>query len=122
MSVVGILVSCASIIKQDYYYDEIIINNKSSKSVSDVVIKVSETGMMFSCSFIPSQGECSNKFRKRKYRGHSVSLSWIFNNDVKKYSQQIKLQLPKEAKSTKPLKGMLVIDNQGTVNPYLFQE
>ena len=116
-----VLVSCASTQEQDYYYDEITMRNKSFRNVSDVKIKVEKTGLVFSCSFIPPKGECSNKFRKRKYLGNPVTLSWVFNNG-KKSTVTVQSKLPDGARSSKTLKGMLEIDNQGKINPYMYQE
>ena len=54
---VGSLISCVSIMQQDYYYNEIILKNKSSDIIRDVLIKVEKTGGIFKCSIIPPQGE-----------------------------------------------------------------
>ena len=116
-----LLSSCASMEQEVYYFDEITIRNKSLGNVTDVKIKVEKTGMVFSCSFIPSKGECSNKFRKRQYLGNPVTLSWVFNNG-RKLTRTVQSTLPKDAKATKMLKGMMEIDGHGRVNPYLYQE
>ena len=47
-----VLSSCASITKNDYYYDEITIRNNSYQNVRNVKIKVEKTGLVFVCSFI----------------------------------------------------------------------
>ena len=116
-----LLVSCASVDKNKYYYDEITMRNKSQYNVTDVKIRVEKTGMVFSCSFIPPKAECSNKFQKQHYLGNPVTLSWVFNNG-RTITTTVQPKLPKDALTTKMLKGLLEIDGNGRVNPYLYQE
>ena len=116
-----VLSSCASINNNVYYYDEITIRNNGYQNVRNVKIKVEKTGLVFLCSFIPAKGECSNKFKKRPYLGNPVTLHWQFNGGVKS-STTVQLTLPNNAQAKKALKGMLDIDNQGRVNPYMYQE
>ena len=115
------LASCASAEQKMYYFDEITIRNNSFKNVTDVKIRVEKTGMVFSCSFIPPKGECSNKFRKRQYLGNPVTLSWVFNNGIS-LTKTVRSTLPKNALTTKMLKGMMEIDGHGRIIPYLYQE
>lgn len=97
------------------------MRNKSTSNVHDVKIKVEKTGLVFLCSFIPPKGECSNKFKKRKYLGNPITLSWQYNNGVKS-TKVVRLKLPEKASTTKTLKGMLEVDYYGMIHPYLYQE
>ena len=115
---VFILSACAAINKPNYYYNEIVLRNKSSGEVTDVRIVVPKTQAIFSCSRILSGTSCSNKFPKRKYLGNSIQVSWTYLNK-KNISEQFILNLPKGLDEHIPLRGVLEVTRNGAVNAYL---
>jgi len=115
-----ILSACAAINKSGYYYNEIVIHNKSSQKLTDVRIKVKKTQAVFSCNVILSGRTCSNKFPKRKYLGNSIQVSWTYLGRNNK-SEQFILNLPKGLNEHVPLRGVLDVTQNGKVVAYLEQ-
>lgn len=117
-----VITACAVIppSDDDYYFNEIIILNNAKVAVTNVIIKVDKTRMVFKCGYIAPKGECSNKFRKRKYLGNPVSLKWSFLQ--KEYSaDQLILDIPEGFLKNKMIKGVLEINDNGSIKPYLKQ-
>ncbi len=105
---------------QDYYYNEIVVRNKTSESVTDVSIKVAKTLAVFRCGYIAPAAICSNKFPKKKYLGNPVHITWKFHN-TKKETDSFVLEVPKTLDAKIPMMGILEINNDGRINAFLSQ-
>lgn len=104
----------------DYFFNEIIVLNNSKEAVKNVSVRVDKTKMVFRCGYIAPKGECSNRFPKRKYMGNPIMLKWTFQN--KEYSSdQFILRIPDDFKRDKLIKGVLEINEIGSIRPYLKQ-
>lgn len=43
-----------------YYYNKIVIRNKTTTNINDVSVKVEKINALFRCGFIPARAYCSN--------------------------------------------------------------
>ncbi|MFV2061709.1 MAG: hypothetical protein ACC653_13575, partial [Gammaproteobacteria bacterium] len=106
------LLSCSTIKKQDYYYNEIVIRNNTRLTLKKVVIKVPKTQRVFSCSNIAPQGTCTNGFKKTRYQRNPINFSWIYQ-DEKKNRNNIIIEIPENMNHEIPLRGVLEIKSNG---------
>lgn len=119
VSMMLVLTACATTGGTGYYYNGVVIINKSSVSISDVAIRVEKTNAVFICGFIPPGADCANKFPKRKYLGNEVTLSWNYKGA--KQSRKFTLKLTRNLDKNKALVGVLEIAGQDNVNAYFRQ-
>lgn len=115
-----VLTSCLTVLTPDYYYNEIVLRNETNRDVTDVTIKVKNTGGVFSCSVIPARAKCSNKIRKRKYQGNPITIKWRFAGQ-NHTEDQVQLTVPENFSPEIPLRGVLVIENDGKIKTYFEQ-
>jgi hypothetical protein len=118
---IGSLLACSTSTLPDYYYNEIVIHNKTSKPVRNVAIRVPNTNAVFSCGYIAPGSFCSNKFQKRKYLGNPIKISWEFH-DNKRTSDEFVLKLPTGLQENVPFRGVLDITPDGRITTYVEQD
>ena len=116
--VLGLLLSaCATSFKPAYFYNEVLIVNKSRQLVHDVTIFSSETGRTFSCGNIAPLGICSNKFGKRRYERIPIRIAWVFGGNALQTSEFV-LEVPATMQAPFPLRGVLEISPRGSISAY----
>jgi len=118
----GLLLSaCATGHEPHYYYNEILIVNKSRVVIQDVTISADETGRTFSCGNIAPLGICSNKIPQRRYMKSPITLAWVFGNTARQ-TEKFMLEVPTEMSDEFPLRGVLEISPQGSISAYFQQD
>ena len=117
-----LLGGCASVpVGPTYYYNEVVVLNQSRYVVRDVQISATNSGRVFGCGNIAPRGICSNKFRPQVYRGSPVRVTWGFGETAMR-SEFFELALPPSSVAELPLRGVLVIGANGSVQAYLQQD
>jgi len=117
----GILLSaCATVNKPQYFYNEILIINKSRELIQDVQISVSETGRGFSCGNIAPLGICSNKIPGRPYMKKPIRIAWVFGSTAGQTNEFV-LEVPTTMDTALPLRGVLEISPRGSLSAYFEQ-
>lgn len=114
------ITACASVVNNDYYYNEIVLRNNTNEAVHDVTIKAEKTHATFSCSYIPPHAMCSNEFPKRKYLGSPIQITWTFHK-AKRTTDHFILRIPNGLSVNIPLRGVLEVNEGGVINPYFEQ-
>ena len=118
----GLLLSaCATGHEPRYFYNEILIVNKSRVVIQDVTISADETGRMFSCGNIAPFGICSNKIPQRRYMKSPITLAWVFGNTARQ-TEKFVLEVPTAMSIEFPLRGVLEISPSGSVSAYFEQD
>ena len=115
-----LLAGCASRQGPTYTYNEVVILNQSRMPLSDVTISAAESGRVFSCGNIAPRGICTNKFRPQPYRGEPIQIALV-TGDGKRRSETVELTLPASVVAELPLRGVLVIGNNGEISAFLQQ-
>ena len=118
---VMLLSSCATSYESEYFYNEILIINKSKILVQDVKVSAEATGRSFSCGNIAPRGICSNKIPRRRYLNSPITLTWVFGNTVRQTDEFI-LEVPATMSTEYPLRGVLEISPQGSIAAYFQQD
>ena len=117
----GIFLSaCATVKEPQYFYNEILIANKTRELIQDVQISVSETGRGFSCGNIAPLGICSNKIPSRRYMKNPIRITWVFGNSARQTNEFV-LEVPATMDTMFPLRGVLEISPQGSLSAYFEQ-
>ena len=114
------LTACESIIKDDYYFNGIVVRNNTDESLFEVKIKVDETRAVFSCGNIPPRAMCSNGFPRRKYLGHPIQVT-LTDYNAKRTTDTFILKVPQGFDTAMPLMGVLEVNKGGIINPYFEQ-
>ncbi|MFQ3189928.1 MAG: hypothetical protein ACI936_001054 [Paraglaciecola sp.] len=91
----------------------LVIQNKTGSVISDVRLKVSNTGNLVSCSSIPPDGECSFGFQQRESQNNPVIISWVQNE--KAYSHRLSADMIGHQHSELPLTIYLNILDYGAI-------
>ena len=113
-----LLSACASTGEPAFYYDEVVVVNKTLDVVSDVVIAATDSGRVFSCGNIAPRGICSNRFAPRASRGNPIRIEWVVGNG-KRNQTLVEPVLPESSSAERPLRGVLVIESGGRVTAFL---
>ena len=114
----GILLSaCATVKTPQYFYNEILIINKSRELIQNVKISVNETGRGFSCGNIAPLGICSNKIPSRQYMKNPIRIAWVFGSAARQTNEFV-LEVPATMDIDLPLRGVLEISPQGSLSAY----
>jgi hypothetical protein len=91
----------------------LVIQNKTGSVISDIRLKVSNTGNLVSCSSIPTDGECSFGFQQRESQNNPVIISWVQNE--KAYSNRLSADMIGHQHSELPLTIYLNILDYGAI-------
>jgi hypothetical protein len=106
------LVGCGAT-SQAEVITSLVIHNKTGSVLSDVGLKVPQTGNIVSCSSIPPDGECSFGFQQRESQNNLVTISWV--QDEKPYSQNLSADMIGHQNSELPLTVYLNILDYGAI-------
>jgi len=120
--VLGLLLSsCASSYESQYFYNEILVINKSRVLIQDVRVSAEATGRSFSCGNIAPLGICSNKIPRRQYMKSPITIAWVFGNTARQTDEFI-LEVPAAMSTEYPLRGVLEISPKGSISAYFQQD
>lgn len=116
-----LLPACSAIQEEHYYYNEIVIHNKTAIPVKNVTIRAPNTQSVFSCGYIAPGTFCSNKFQKRIYQGNPIKIGWELHGN-KQTTNEFVLKLPAGLQKTRPFRGVLDINPNGSIRTYIEQD
>jgi hypothetical protein len=120
--ILGLLLSsCAISYESQYFYNEILVINKSRKLIQDVSVSAEATGRSFSCGNIAPLGICSNKIPQRRYMKSPITIAWVFGNTARQTDEFV-LEVPAAMSTEYPLRGVLEISPQGSIWAYFQQD
>ena len=114
-----VLSSCA-VVKEPYYYNEVVLRNHTNELLHDVKIQSMKTHRMIRCANIPPGAQCSDSFPKRKYLKTKLSISWTYQGK-RKNKDNIILEIPENTSRAKPLRGVLIVNVDGTLRIFVEQ-
>ena len=106
------LVGCGAT-SQAEVITSLVIHNKTGSVLSDVALKVPQTGNIVSCSSIPPDGECSFGFQQRESQNNPVIISWV--QSEKPYSHRLSVDMIVHQNSELPLTVYLNILDYGAI-------
>jgi len=102
-------------------YNEVVIINRLRAPLQDVSVAATGSSRVFSCGNIAPRGICSNQFPAQPYHGHPIQISWAVAGG-RRYNRTFELELPRQFAPDIPLRGVIVIDLQGSITAYLQQD
>ncbi|MCP4982782.1 MAG: hypothetical protein GY935_20075 [Gammaproteobacteria bacterium] len=113
-------VSCAMRYDPTYNYNYIQIANLTGATVTQVRLRVGESGRSLSCDRVSNNSLCDEHFGRRNYRRQVIDLNWI-DGDGSPKSQQLRPRISSTYSFGSPLQIMVEISNDGTVKSYFHQ-
>ena len=121
MALVGlVLVGCAGY-NPMYFYNEVHVHNLSGGSISDVLVQVGENGRRISCDQVNKNALCDDRFGKKRYYQNGIELSWTHPDGSRK-TETMNPHVPVYFVSGAPLRVIIEILEDGSVNPYFEQD
>jgi hypothetical protein len=98
----------------------VVIENRSTTTVSEVRVSVKETGGFAYCSHVYSQAECSTRFQTKRYQGNPLTVSWIQDGSRRTY-EDLNATLPESINTEIPATLRIIIDRAGNASASLKQ-
>ena len=115
------VVACVTNYNPSYYYNEVQVVNLSGATISAVKVRVGEAGRKFSCDNVLKNALCDERFSKRRYPPQGIQLSWT-QADGSQKSEQLTPAIPVTYSTALPLRVMLEIGEDGSVESFFEQE
>ena len=86
--------------------------NQSTSALSDVKIRVHNTGEFVHCGYIVPGGECSTGFPLRQYQANRFDVSWVDNGRARA-KKNILASKANNLLAGKPVRAVIVFGEQG---------
>ena len=111
---------CASSLRPPYYFNEVLVLNKTGVILNEVRIRDVERNRVFECDNVAPNGICSNSFRSRPYTGKPIEISWAAGGQTRQ-SEAFVAKVPDFLDQGRPVRGVLVIGRAGGAEAFFEQ-
>lgn len=115
------MAGCVSGYNPTYYFNEVQVHNLSGDTIENVSLRVLESPKALSCAAVNRNAMCDDRFGKRRYPQQGIELSWTHPDGSSK-SETFSPHVPVYFSSAFPLRIVMEIDPEGSVNPFYEQE
>ncbi len=118
-----LLSSCATNFDPTYYYDEIVVHNKSGEPVHNLTLSASGSDRSMSCAEIAPGAICRDKFPRRQFMRDPLQVSWVSGN-APAQSEVTTLETPATLSfgSSFPMRAIIEITADGSISAYFEQD
>jgi hypothetical protein len=118
-----LLSSCATNFDPAFYYDEIIVHNKSGEPIHNLTLTASGSDRSLSCAEIAPNAICRDKFPRRQFMRNPLQVSWE-SGDAPSRSEATTLETPATLSfgSSFPMRAIIEITADGSVSSYFEQD
>jgi hypothetical protein len=118
-----LLSSCATNFDPAFYYDEIVVHNKSEETVRNLTLSASGSDRSLSCAEIAPAAICRDKFPRRQFMRSPLQVTWE-SGDAPARSEAITLETPATLSfgSSYPMRAIIEITADGSVSSYFEQD
>ncbi len=115
-----LLTGCASSLRPPYYFNEVLVVNKTGVILNEVRIRDVERNRVFECDNVAPNGICSNTFRPRPYEGNPIEISWAAGGETRQ-SEAFVAKVPDFLDQGRPVRGVLVLGRAGGAEAFFEQ-
>ena len=120
----GLMLSaCATNFDPAYYYDEIVVHNKSEKPVHNLTLSASGSDRSLSCAEIAPSAICRDKFPRRQFMRNPLQVTWE-SGDAPAQSETTTLETSASLSfgSSFPMRAIIEITADGSISSYFEQD
>ena len=119
--ILGLLVtSCASSYRPMYLYNEVRIDNATSRALTDVALRIGDSGHSIRCDRIGANAACLKRFRKMRFPHQPIVMSWN-TADGDRQIRELEPEIPAYFLTPFPLKILLEVDRDGQLSMRFWQ-
>jgi hypothetical protein len=118
-----LLSSCATSFDPAFYYDEIIVHNKSGEPIHNLTLSASGSDRSLNCAEIAPEAICRDKFPRRQFLRNPLQVTWE-SGDAPAQSETSILETPATLSfgSAYPMRAIIEITAEGSIVTYFEQD
>ena len=113
--------ACATGYHPVYRFNEIQVVNLSGSTIEDVSVRVIDSEKALSCDEVAKNAICDDRFGMRRFPQQGIELSWT-HPDGNRKSEMLTPNVPITLHSAIPLRIVMEVNEDGSVNPFFEQE
>lgn len=115
------IAACVTGYNPTYRFNEIQVVNLSGSTIEDVSVRVVDSEKALSCDEVAKNAICNDHFGGRRFPQQGIELSWT-HPDGNRKSEVLTPKIPVTLQSAIPLRIIMEINEDGSVNPFFEQE
>jgi hypothetical protein len=116
-----LVMSCATSYRPMYMYNEVRVDNATSRAITDVSVRIGDSEGSISCGRIGAKEVCSRRFGKLRYPHQSIEMSWTAEDGIRQ-TREFEPTIPGYFLTPFPLRILLDLDRDGKVAVRFWQE
>ena len=113
--------ACATGYIPSYRFNQIQVVNLSGSSIEDVGVRVVDSEKALSCEEVAMNAVCEDRFGSRPYPQQGIELNWTHPGGDRK-REVLTPEVPVTFYSTTPLRIVMEVKEDGSVNPFFEQD
>ncbi|MDH3219044.1 MAG: hypothetical protein OEO19_05860 [Gammaproteobacteria bacterium] len=116
-----LVISCATSYRPMYMYNEVRVDNATSRVITDVSVRIGDSGSSISCDRIGANEVCSRRFGKLRYPYQSIEMSWTAEDGIRQI-REFEPRIPGYFLTPFPLRILLDLERDGEVVVRFWQD
>lgn len=116
-----VTVACVTGYNPTYRFNQIQVVNLAGSTIEDVGVRVVDSEKALSCDKVAKNAICDDRFGPRLFPQQAIELSWT-HPDGNRKSEALTPQVPITFNSAIPLRIVMEINEDGSVNPFFEQD
>lgn len=113
--------ACVTGYNPTYRFNQIQVVNLSGSTIEDVGVSVVDSEKTLSCDEVANNAICNDRFGSRRFPQQGIELRWT-HPDGNRKSQVLTPRIPITFHSTIPLRIVMEVNEDGSVNPFFEQD
>ena len=114
-------VACVTGYNPTYRFNQIQVVNLAGSTIEDVGVRVVDSERALSCDKVAKNAVCYDRFGARRFPQQGIELSWT-HPDGNRKSEMLTPNVPITLHSAIPLRIVMEVNEDGSVNPFFEQE
>lgn len=116
-----VTVACITGYNPTYRFNQIQVVNLSDSTIEDVSVRVVDSEKALSCDEVAKNAVCEDRFGTRRFPQQGIELSWT-HPDGNRKSEVLTPKIPITLHSSHPLRIVMEVNEDGSVNPFFEQD
>ena len=113
--------ACATGYNPTYRFNQIQVVNLSGSTIEDIAVRVVDSEKALSCDKVAMNAVCEDRFGPRPFPQQGIELSWTDSGDNRK-SELLTPKIPVTFYAASPLRVVMEVKEDGSVNPFFEQD
>lgn len=113
--------ACATGYNPTYRFNQIQVVNLSGSTIEDLDVRVIDSEKALSCNEVAMNAVCEDRFGTRPFPQQGIELGWTHPGDERK-REVLTPKIPVTFYSTTPLRIVMEVNEDGSVNSFFEQD